>query len=84
MTEQGGRYTPVSCALYRALELAILRREALRLCWHSADGLTHLAVVQPRDLITREHAEFLRLAAPAAGEFELRLDCIIRAETVGP
>jgi len=73
-------YIPIDCALYSRYELTILHRQRLRVAWHDPDGTTHVAVLQPIDLQTRQHAEYL-LAKNASGALlELRLDRIVRAQ----
>ncbi|WP_297528333.1 Rho-binding antiterminator [Thiohalobacter sp.] len=71
-------YRPVDCARYSELEVAILHRTPLHLQWTDPDGTTHIGRLLPRDLRTRDHAEFL-LAVDENGEaVEIRLDRIVR------
>lgn len=67
-------YQPVSCDLHSALELHILRNEPLWLCWHDRDGSLHRERVIPRDVLTRDGAEFLRVSLDSGEEREIRLD----------
>ena len=73
-------YTPIDCALYSSFELAIIRRQRLRIAWRTPDGTSHLAHLLPCDLQTRDHAEYLLVRSNDGTELELRLDRIIRAE----
>jgi Rho-binding antiterminator len=68
-------YEPMDCAQYSRLELAILRRHALRLRWVWR-GITHLELVHPLDLRTRRHAEYLIVRDAASRRRILRLDRI--------
>jgi Rho-binding antiterminator len=74
-------YSPMDCAQYSRLELAILRRHALRLRWVWR-GITHLELVQPVDLRTRRHAEYLILRDALARRRILRLDRIRRFDVL--
>ena len=68
-------YSPMSCERYSQLELAIVKRRMLRLRWVGR-GLTHIEVVQPEDLRTRRHAEYLLLRDALQRRRFLRLDRI--------
>lgn len=75
-------YRPISCERYAELELAILRREHLRVAWRTASGKSRIEQLHPLDLRTRQHAEYL-IAEDADGELlEIRLDHIRRFETM--
>lgn len=76
------RYSPMDCAQYSRLELAIVQKRALRLRWLGR-GLTHLEVVRPLDLRTRRHAEYLILCDALDRRRILRLDRIARFEVLG-
>ena len=69
-------YKPVDCAFYSRFELAILRRQRLLVSWHDTDGVSHLETLVPRDLKTREGAEYLLAETLAGGRLRLRLDRI--------
>lgn len=75
------KYSPMDCAQYSRLELAILHQRALRLRWIGR-GLTHIEVVRPIDLRTRRHAEYLILRDGLDRRRILRLDRIARFEVV--
>lgn len=69
-------YTPIGCDVYSELELHIMHRERLRTAWRDVEG----KVLLPKDLQTRQGAEYL-LAETHTGEaLELRLDRILRIE----
>jgi Rho-binding antiterminator len=75
-------YTPIDCGLYSEYELAILRRKRLRLSWRTAEGQLHVAVIMPKDLKTGDHAEFLVGEDADHRGLVIRLDHIIKAETL--
>lgn len=76
-------YTPIDCALYSEYELAIMRRWKLRIVWKDESGLSHVEMLLPRDLQTRQGEEFL-IAETAAGErLQIRLDQITEAQRPG-
>ena len=67
-------YLPIPCALYSRYETAILHRTSIRARWRDMHGVTHLEVLIPEDLVTREGEEFL-VAHNTAGELrQVRLD----------
>ncbi len=73
-------YTPISCALYSEYELAILRRQRLRLRW-CEDNVIYERVLRPLDLQTREHQEFLIACGEEDGRvWRIRLDHILKKE----
>ena len=69
-------YTPIDCGLYSEYELAIIRRQRLRISWRGDDGLSHMAIVMPLDLQTRSGAEYLLARDHAGNTLDLRLDHI--------
>lgn len=73
-------YTPIDCELYSNFELAIIRRQRLRIAWRTSDGTFHLTTLLPCDLQTRKHAEYLVARNNDGTTRELRLDRIIRVE----
>ena len=52
-------YTPVDCALHSEYQLAIMRRQTLRLTRHDIEDELRPTTVLPEDLRTRYHEEFL-------------------------
>ncbi|BAZ92464.1 transcriptional antiterminator [Thiohalobacter thiocyanaticus] len=76
----GDHYTPIDCGLYSNFELAILRGWRLQVTWQDNSGLDHIELLRPRDLQTRDHAEYL-IAERGDGErIEIRLDRIREAQ----
>ena len=65
-------YQPISCDQHEQLELAVLRRLALKL--HLKDGRVLNGIAQ--DVYTYEQAEWLRFQDREAGEITLRLDTL--------
>ena len=76
------KYTPVSCEAYGNYELAILRGTELRLCWRGARELTRIEAVVPINLRTRAHGEFLLARTRGGVSLAIRLDRIVRADTL--
>jgi len=77
-----GDYRPIDCARYSELEVAILHRTPLQLQWTDPDGTTHIGRLRPRDLQTRDHAEFLLAEDERGDPVEIRLDRIQRLEAI--
>lgn len=72
-------YVPISCDLHSEYELAILRRQRLRLVW--ADGnVIHDEVVLPLDLKTTNGEEFLVCHTKNNVIQDIRLDRIRRIQ----
>ena len=72
-------YRPISCARYAELELAILQRTKLRALWRNGNVM-HYRLVDPYDLRTRNHEEFLLCRGEAGENFMIRLDHIRKWE----
>jgi Rho-binding antiterminator len=75
-------YTPVECGIYSEYELAILHGKRLRICWRSADGQPRMEVLTPRDLRTRDHAEYLLAERHGGQLLALRLDYISKVVAI--
>ncbi len=75
-------YAPIDCGLYSEYELAIVHRQRLRVSWREPDGQLHMELLEPRDLQTRDRAEFMIALNRDAVRRELRLDRIVKAEPV--
>jgi Rho-binding antiterminator len=75
-------YKPVSCELYAQFEHWIVRRQRLRVAWKDGAMPPHIESLQPLDLRTREHAEYLIARRHGGGRLELRLDRIVRAQPI--
>jgi Rho-binding antiterminator len=72
-------YTPIDCDRYSEYELAIMRKWKLRIGWRDAHGLSHIEVLRPCDLRTRNGEEFLIAETLACERLEIRLDQITEA-----
>jgi transcriptional antiterminator Rof (Rho-off) len=76
-------YTPIDCAAHSAYEIAILQKRPLRVSWRDPEhGQTRLETLMPIDLLTRNHEEFLVTETPAGKTRTLRLDHIIKYESI--
>lgn len=73
-------YVPISCDLHSEYELAILRRQRLRLVWANGNVL-HDEVMLPLDLKTAHHEEYLICRTKDDTMHEIRLDQIRRMDT---
>lgn len=75
-------YQPIPCSSYDHYEIAILHGQTLRVTWRDDQGVVHVEILRPRDLQTRASEEYL-LAETSIGQTRtLRLDKILRAESV--
>ena len=52
-------YIPIPCDIYTCYELAILRRQSLRVVWRGARGIDHIERLRPMDLRTRAGGEYM-------------------------
>ncbi len=77
-------YTPIPCEIYSRYELAILRRQWLRVLWTGPRGTARLERLQPRDLRTRRGAEYLIARGRGGVARVMRLDRIRSAEPMDP
>ena len=68
-------YVPISCDTHSEYELAILRRQKLRLFWHESN-VCHNEWILPLDFQTRRGEEFLIGRNEAGETLKLRLDRI--------
>ena len=70
-------YTPIDCGVHSQFELAIMRRWRLRMRWRDEDEQCHLETLLPRDMETREGAEYMLAESGDHREaLRLRLDRI--------
>jgi len=76
-------YQPISCANYDHFEIAILHGQCMRVTWHDEEALVHMDILRPRDLQTRNGAEFLLADTQTGRHIELRLDMIVQAQALG-
>lgn len=72
-------YAPIACARYSEYEVAILHRQKLHLRWRE-NNVHYDQVVQPLDLKTANHEEFLIFRNNTGATLTIRLDHIHRME----
>ena len=72
-------YKPIACGLHDQYQLAVLKKRSLVLEWEDEYGGKLSAVVLPRDVFTRDKAEYLRAIWGHEKEIEIRLDYIRKA-----
>jgi Rho-binding antiterminator len=75
-------YTPIDCGRHSEFEVAVLRRERLRIFWQAENGQAHIEVLTPIDLLTLAHEEFLVVRDQQQATRQLRLDRILKTETL--
>ncbi len=75
-------YKPVDCGLHSEYEAAIVQHRRLRVSWTDPSGQTHIGILRPLDLVTRQHAEFMLAETHDHHNIEIRLDYINKAESV--
>ncbi|MFQ5642506.1 MAG: Rho-binding antiterminator [Thiogranum sp.] len=75
-------YIPIDCDLHSEYELTIMQNRRLRISWRDQDGQHHVQALKPRDLVTRNHEEFLVAENRQGQRQEIRLDYIVRTEVV--
>jgi Rho-binding antiterminator len=68
-------YRPISCDAHSEYELAIMHKQKLKLRWGEGNVI-HEEVVQPLDLKTQDHEEFLIFKDQQNRECSIRLDRI--------
>jgi len=69
-------YIPIDCAVHSGYELAIMRRQRLRLAWLGDDSIIHIKTVTPTDLRTLNHEEFMDVTDEQGDTYSIRLDRI--------
>jgi len=69
-------YIPIDCAVHSGYELAIMRRQQLRLSWRGDDSIIHIKTVTPTDLRTLNHEEFMDVTDEQGDTYSIRLDRI--------
>jgi len=74
-------YQPIACASYESYEMAILRRNRLRIEYRVGDELRK-EIVNPVDLKTDNGQEFLVVIHPDDNTSRIRLDQIVTAEVI--
>ena len=73
------RYIPIPCELYSNYELAILRRQPMRICWRGSRGVVRILAATPVNLRTRRRGEFLIVRDRGNTSLAIRLDRILRS-----
>lgn len=75
-------YVPIPCHIYSCYELAILRRQSLRVVWRGARGMDRIEHLKPEDLRTRAGGEYM-IARNLLGQRRvMRLDRIKGSEAL--
>lgn len=69
-------YTPIDCGLHSEYELAIIQKRKLRVRRTEPSGQSHIEILQPVDLISRHHEEFMLAETNVHKIIEIRLDYI--------
>jgi transcriptional antiterminator Rof (Rho-off) len=72
-------YMPIACALHEHYQYAVMKSALLDLRWLTQGGLVRQARVLPRDVYTREGAEYLCVETREGEAIEIRLDRIAQA-----
>ncbi len=72
-------YRSIPCDSYDHFEIAILHGQRLRVTWHDEQARQHVETLCPRDLQTRNGAEYLLADMQTGQRIELRLDRIVQA-----
>lgn len=75
-------YQPIDCGLYSTYEVAIMQRRRWRMHWRDETGDDHLETLRPTDLQTRNGQEFMYALTDDGAERCIRLDRIIKIETI--
>ena len=76
MTDSDKPYQPIPCATYSEYELAIMQHRHLQLAWRDAHDLEHISQLQPLDLKTENHGEYLLAQDHEGQTLKIRLDWI--------
>lgn len=69
-------YKPIACALHEQYQLAVMKKASLDLVWDDESGEERRDRVRPKDVYTREKAEYLLVDIENIGAIEIRLDRI--------
>ncbi|MES9969644.1 MAG: Rho-binding antiterminator [Candidatus Thiodiazotropha sp.] len=75
-------YQPVACSQHEVYEYAVLKGSMLDISWHDEDGSRCRARAMPKDVVTRDKAEYLVIEKQDKSIRWIRLDRIIEAEEV--
>ncbi len=82
---KGDQYQAIACSQYDVYEIAIMRRQMLKLSWIDESGSHFQHLVKPLALNTRNGEEFLTVSVqtvsvqdrPGMESIEIRLDRIV-------
>ena len=74
-------YTPISCASYSELELAIMHKQWLRVAWKER-GTDHVESLLPLNLETCNREEFLIAETQVGNQLRIRLDYLGSLQTI--
>ncbi|MEN8132282.1 MAG: transcriptional antiterminator, Rof [Pseudomonadota bacterium] len=72
-------YKPIACALHEHYQFAVMQQVWLKLSWINDAGVERKGRVKPKDVYTRDQAEYLLAESEEFGEIEIRLDAIRQA-----
>jgi transcriptional antiterminator Rof (Rho-off) len=75
-------YEPIACGVHEQYQLAVMRGAWLDLEWIDGEGRRSVRRLLPKDVRTRNGAEYLTAEDQAGAGFEIRLDWIKRASWV--
>lgn len=67
-------YQPVACSLHDEFEIAIMRKQPISISWKTAEGSDQRALVDVKDLLVKNHEEYLLFETPDGELVEVRLD----------
>jgi Rho-binding antiterminator len=73
-------YRPIPCAVHEGYQLAVLRRQRLRVRWRTAAGEPMESQGRALDVYARRGEEFLLLEEAGGARLAIRLDHIQAAE----
>ncbi len=69
-------YAPIACGLHENYQFAVMKRALLDLRWRDSDDCIREVRVMPRDVFTREGAEYLQAEDKNGMLYTIRLDRI--------
>jgi Rho-binding antiterminator len=73
-------YKPIPCGLHENYQFAVMRRALLVVSWRADDQSVRHEKLLPRDVFTRQGAEFLEAERQDGERYLIRLDRIIEAK----
>ena len=77
-------YDPVSCATHDGYEIAVIRRQKLKVEWMEADNTSHTEILSAKDIETLNHEEFLIGESENGTRHQIRLDRIKNYNVITP